>query len=71
MKTYKAVRKPIYIITVTASAKDFLFATEVFKNFVSKYVEYSNCQYDKEFSIVDNTWTLKLYRECAVDFVEE
>lgn len=66
-KTFSAIRKPIYIAEVTASGSDFPFTADLFKKFVEKHPEYKGCQYDSKY--INGTWTIKLYRECAIDFV--
>lgn len=66
-KKFTAIRKPIYIAEVTASGTDFPFTTDLFKLFVTKNPEYEDCQYDSKYS--NGTWTIKLYRECAIDFI--
>lgn len=71
MKKFQAVRKPIYVCEIVASATDFQFTTPVFEQFVARNPEFANCKYDSQFDCQSNTWTLRLYRECAVDFVEE
>ena len=71
MKTLKnrfeAVRKPIYIAEVTASGKDFAFTHDIAKLFKERNAEYSDCDYDSTYN--NGTWTLRFYRECAIDFV--
>lgn len=71
MKKFQAVRKPIYVCEIVANASDFQFTTPIFEQFVARNPEFKNCKYDSQFDGTTNTWTLRLYRECAVDFVEE
>jgi hypothetical protein len=68
MKKFETVRKPIYIAEITASAKDFAVTSDIFKHFIAKNPQYADCKYDRSYS--DDTWTLRLFRECAIDFVE-
>lgn len=73
MKNFTAVRKPIYITTVEGKNKDFCFAHQLFDKFVETHPEYKEYEYDSEYNIIsgEGIWKLSLYRECAVDFVEE
>ena len=71
MKKFQAVRKPIYVCKIVANADDFQFTNSIFEQFVARNPEFANCKYDKQFDCRTNTWTLRLYRECAIDFVEE
>lgn len=70
MKKFQAVRKPIYVCKIVANASDFQFTTPIFEQFTARNPEFANCKYDSQFDCQSNTWTLLLYRECAVDFVE-
>lgn len=73
MKNFTAKRKPIYITTVEGKEKDFCFSSQLFNKFIESHPEYKDCQFDSEFNIIsgERIWKLFLYRECAVDFVEE
>lgn len=64
---FEAVRKPIYIAEITANKKDFVFASELAKLFKERNADYANCNYDSTYS--NGMWTLRFYRECAIDFV--
>lgn len=68
MKKFKTVRKPIYIAEITANGNDFAFTSGIFKQFIAKHPEYSDCEYDSKYA--NGVWTLRLFRECAIDFVE-
>lgn len=68
LKRFTTVRKPIYIAEVVASSRDFPFTCDIFNKFIERNPQYADCQYDR-FCKGDE-WTLKLYRECAIDFVE-
>ena len=68
MKTFEAIRKPIYIATVVADSKDFPFTVDVVNLFIMKHPEYKDCSYDRVFK--EGKWIIKFYRECAIDFVE-
>lgn len=68
MKTFSAVRKPIYLTEVSASTGDFAYTIDLFEAFIAKHSEYKDCKYDKDLK--DGVWTIRLYRECAIDFVE-
>lgn len=72
-KTLVAVRKPIYILHIEASAIDFRSALEVFKAYKTrlKFEEADRLQYDYNFSAVDNLWLLHIYRDVAIDFIEK
>lgn len=65
--TFEAVRKPIYIAEVTANGKDFPFTLDVAKLFKERNEEYADCDYDSTYN--NGIWTLRFYRECAIDFV--
>ena len=69
MKTLTTVRKPIYLIAIVADGKDFTLTYEVVKLFKEKHPEYADCEYDSTFN--NGQWTIRFYRECAVDFVEQ
>lgn len=64
---FEVVRRPIYIAEVTANGKDFPFTSDIAKLFKERNEEYADCDYDRIYS--DGTWTLRFYRECAIDFV--
>ena len=64
---FEAVRRPIYIAEVTANGKDFAFTSDIAKLFKERNEEYSDCDYDSTYN--NGTWTLRFYRECAIDFV--
>ena len=61
-----AERKPIYLIEVTASAKDFPYTADLVANFKTLHPEYQDCKCDAD--IHDGWWIIKFYRECAIDF---
>lgn len=65
--TFEAVRKPIYIAEITAKDADFKTAFDVVKAFKERNTEYTNCGYDSEYK--QGVWIVRLYRECAIDFV--
>lgn len=65
--TFEAVRKPIYIAEITANSADFKTAYDVVKAFKERNAEYANCEYDSEYK--QGVWIVRLYRECAIDFV--
>lgn len=65
--TFEAVRKPIYIAEITANGADFKTAYDVVKAFKGRNAEYANCDYDSEYK--QGVWIVRLYRECAIDFV--
>lgn len=65
--TFEAVRKPIYIAEITANSADFKTAYDVVKAFKERNPEYANCDYDRDCT--KGVWTVRLYRECAIDFV--
>lgn len=69
MKRFEAIRKPVYIAEVTASAKEFSVTSELFNQFIAKNPQYAGCKYDRTYA--NDTWTLRLYRECAIDFISE
>ena len=64
---FEAVRRPIYIAEVTANGKDFVFTSDIAKLFKERNKEYSDCDYDSTYN--NGTWTLRFYREWAIDFV--
>lgn len=68
MRKFKTIRKPIYVVEISASAKDFAVTSEIFNQFIAKNPQYADCKYDRSYS--NDTWTLKLFRECAIDFIE-
>lgn len=68
MKQFEAVRKPIYIAKIKANGKDFAFASLAVKAFKANNPDYESCEYDSSYD--KGVWTIKLYRECAIDFVE-
>lgn len=65
--TFETVRKPIYIAEVTANGKDFACTSDIAKLFKERNTEYADCDYDSAYS--NGMWTLRFYRECAIDFV--
>lgn len=68
MKKFEAIRKPIYIAEVSANAADFKFTIDLFKSFIERNPNYDGCDYDSSYN--NGVWTIRLYRECAVDFAE-
>jgi hypothetical protein len=73
MKKFRAIRKPIYLLTINGNQKDFCLSRSLFDKFVEMHPEYKDCKYDTECNIISGECilNLRLYRECAVDFVEE
>lgn len=67
-KTFMAVRKPIYVVSIIADYKEYPTTYELVKTFKAKHPEYANCKEDTE--IKDGAWHIHFYRECAEDFVE-
>ena len=68
MKTFKAIRKPVYIATLVANGKEFLLTSNAVAPFLMKHPEYTDCSYDATFK--NGEWFIQFYRECAIDFVE-
>jgi hypothetical protein len=68
MKEFMAVRKPIYIAEISANYESFSFTGDMFNAFVEQHPEYKDCKYDKEQ--IRNGWTIRLFRECEITFVE-
>lgn len=68
MKEFMAVRKPIYIAEVSANYESFSVTIDMFNAFVEQHPEYKDCKYDKEQ--IRGGWTIRLFRECEITFVE-
>ena len=69
MKTYKTIRKPIYIAELTANTKDYPFTTDLVREFVEQNPQFAECKYDT--TITNGYWIIKFYKQCVTDFVEE
>lgn len=67
IKRFTAVRKPIYCAEISANGKEFGTAFEAVKAFKQRFPEYENCEYDHEYT--KGFWYIRLYRECAIDFI--
>lgn len=68
MKKFVTIRKPVYIAEITANANDFAVTSEIFNKFIERNPQYADCKYDRSYA--NNVWTLRLFRECAIDFIE-
>lgn len=68
MKKFETIRKPIYLAEVSANYESFAFTSDLFNAFVEQHPEYKDCKFDKEQ--IRGGWTIRLYRECEITFVE-